>query len=166
VCENLFFTRFTDLNKDTICESLLSPPADGYRSIFSYNLSKMCNMLLALELHRRWSSNKVYAFAIHPGNVIPTAISRNWWFWRILFALARPFSKSKVLLNFDQLRSILISYKQKTIEWRQFSKFNKNKPCTKILIYMWPIWSKWVTCWQLHRWENSKIWSKVIFCSF
>lgn len=91
-----FVIRFTDLNKDTICESLLSPPLEGYRSIFSYNLSKMCNMLFALELHRRWSSTKVNAFAVHPGNVVPTAISRNWWLWRILFTLARPFAKSKV----------------------------------------------------------------------
>lgn len=86
--------RFTDLNKDTMCRLLLSPPLEGFRSIFSYNLSKMCNMLFALELHRRLSSSKVCTYAVHPGNVIATGISRNWWLWKVLFTVVRPFAKS------------------------------------------------------------------------
>lgn len=87
--------RFTDLNKDTMCELLLSPPPEGFRSIFSYNLSKMCNVLFALELHRRWSHGKIYTYAVHPGNMIATGISRNWCLWKVLFLLVRPFAKSK-----------------------------------------------------------------------
>jgi WW domain-containing oxidoreductase len=49
-----------------------------------------------LELHRRWSKKGVHVFAVHPGNVIATGLSRHWWMWRVLFFLLRPFAKSVV----------------------------------------------------------------------
>jgi len=88
--------RFTDLNEKTVCQTLLSPRLEDYRPIFAYNQSKMCNVLLIQELHRRWATRGVHCFAVHPGNIIATRISRNWWLWRLLFTLIRPFSKSTV----------------------------------------------------------------------
>ena len=89
--------RFTDLNEHTICESLLSPQLPRqYWPIFSYNASKACNILLTGELRQQLSKRGVLCFAVHPGNVVSTGISRHWWVWRIIFALVRPFAKSKV----------------------------------------------------------------------
>uniref|UniRef100_A0A182Q360 Uncharacterized protein n=1 Tax=Anopheles farauti TaxID=69004 RepID=A0A182Q360_9DIPT len=31
---------------------------------------------------------------MHPGNMVSSALSRNWWFYRLLFGLVRPFTKS------------------------------------------------------------------------
>ena len=89
--------RFTDVNEQTICESLLSPTSPKhYWPIFSYNASKACNILLTDELRRRLSSHGVLCLAVHPGNVVATRLSRHWWLWRLIFALVRPFAKSKV----------------------------------------------------------------------
>ncbi|XP_011311594.1 WW domain-containing oxidoreductase isoform X1 [Fopius arisanus] len=70
----------------------LSPPAYKYWSMASYNDSKLCNILFAQELARRWPS--VSVFSCHPGNMVSTEISRYSWLYRFLFALVRPFTKS------------------------------------------------------------------------
>lgn len=44
------------------------PPAKA--SFFAYPLSKLCNILHALELHRREVSNGVTVVAVHPGSVM------------------------------------------------------------------------------------------------
>ncbi|ELU06617.1 hypothetical protein CAPTEDRAFT_150180 [Capitella teleta] len=87
--------RFTDLSQSTICETLLSPPEDGYRAIYSYNQSKLCNILMSQELHRRLSSCGVMCHAVHPGNVVSTGLPRHSWFYRIIFTAVRPFAKSQ-----------------------------------------------------------------------
>lgn len=33
-------------------------------------------------------------FSLHPGNMVSSDLSRNWWFYRIIFLLVRPFTKS------------------------------------------------------------------------
>lgn len=34
--------------------------------------------------------------ALHPGNMVSSSLSRNWWFYRLIFAIVRPFTKSLV----------------------------------------------------------------------
>ncbi|XP_015126762.1 WW domain-containing oxidoreductase isoform X2 [Diachasma alloeum] len=70
----------------------LSPPAYKYWQMASYNDSKLCNILFAQELARRWPS--VNVFSCHPGNMVSTELSRYSWLYRFLFALVRPFTKS------------------------------------------------------------------------
>jgi len=67
----------------------------------AYNDSKLCNVLFAFELSRRWSIHGVTVNALHPGNMVATDLSRNWWFYRWLFYLVRPFTKSLVRDNPD-----------------------------------------------------------------
>lgn len=33
-------------------------------------------------------------YSLHPGNMVSSRLARNWWLYRLLFALARPFTKS------------------------------------------------------------------------
>ncbi|XP_058804736.1 WW domain-containing oxidoreductase [Phymastichus coffea] len=70
----------------------LSPPEYRYWSMGAYNDSKLCNILFARELSRRWPS--VAVFSCHPGNLISSDLSRHSWMYRLLFAIVRPFTKS------------------------------------------------------------------------
>lgn len=88
--------RFTDLNYNTISQDQLSPSYDKYRAILAYNQSKMCGMLFSNELVQRVSSHQVATYTVHPGNMMSTGLTKNWWVWKILFTLVRPFTKSKV----------------------------------------------------------------------
>ena len=90
------FCRFTDLNENTISEEQLSPAKDKYVAMYAYNQSKLCNILFAMELHQRLGHLGVACNALHPGNLVSTGISRNWWVYRLVFLLVRPFTKSKV----------------------------------------------------------------------
>ncbi|EFN73055.1 WW domain-containing oxidoreductase [Camponotus floridanus] len=85
--------RFSSIRTpEDIHQSTLSPPAYKYWAMGAYNDSKLCNILFAQELARKWPS--VSVFACHPGNLVSTSLSRHWWLYRLLFALVRPFTKS------------------------------------------------------------------------
>ena len=79
---------------DDIDPSNLSPPAYKYWSMGAYNNSKLCNILFAHELARRWSTISV--FSCHPGNLVSSNLARQSWLFRLLFAFVRPFTKSLV----------------------------------------------------------------------
>ncbi|EDS43677.1 WW domain-containing oxidoreductase [Culex quinquefasciatus] len=84
--------RFSMLTK--LSESDLSPPPNKYWSMVAYNNAKLFNVLFAAELARRWKTRGISVFSLHPGNMVSSQIARNWWFYRVLFALVRPFTKS------------------------------------------------------------------------
>lgn len=87
--------RFSYLSKDTITEEKLSPKSSkGFIAMTAYNDSKLCNVLFANELNKRLWRKDVFCNSLHPGNVVSSSISRNWWVYRLLFALVRPFTKS------------------------------------------------------------------------
>ena len=90
------FPRFSDLHSKTISAAKLNPPLDDYRAILAYNQSKLCMVLFTMELHRHLGHLGVSCNAVHPGNMVSTGLTRNWWGWRLLFTLVRPFTKSKV----------------------------------------------------------------------
>ncbi|XP_018352611.1 PREDICTED: WW domain-containing oxidoreductase-like isoform X1 [Trachymyrmex septentrionalis] len=85
--------RFSSIRAvEDLHQLTLSVPAYKYWAMAAYNESKLCNILFVQELARQWPS--VGVFACHPGNLVSTSISRHWWLYRLLFALARPFTKS------------------------------------------------------------------------
>ncbi|XP_015601890.1 WW domain-containing oxidoreductase [Cephus cinctus] len=85
--------RFSSIQSaEDIHPLTLSPPAYKYWSMGAYNDSKLCNMLFAQELARRWPS--VSVFSCHPGNMVSSDLSRYSWTFRLLFAIVRPFTKS------------------------------------------------------------------------
>ncbi|XP_036010283.1 WW domain-containing oxidoreductase isoform X10 [Mus musculus] len=88
--------RFTDINDSSgkLDLSRLSPPRSDYWAMLAYNRSKLCNILFSNELHRRLSPRGVTSNAVHPGNMMYSAIHRNSWVYKLLFTLARPFTKS------------------------------------------------------------------------
>ncbi|XP_065355814.1 WW domain-containing oxidoreductase [Calliphora vicina] len=86
--------RFSKLPTDNLTPQHLSPPPDKYWSMTAYNNAKLCNVLFASKLAKLWKHRGISVFSVHPGNLVSTNISRNWWFYRLLFALVRPFTKS------------------------------------------------------------------------
>ena len=65
-----------------------------YWSMLQYNRSKFCNMLHMTYLHSKLSDKGVSVNSVHPGNMVPTGIDRQWWFWKLVFILGRPFTKT------------------------------------------------------------------------
>lgn len=88
--------RMASLPTDSLSEHLLSPTSNRYWAMFQYNNVKLCNVLFAHELSRRWHDKRIATYALHPGNMVSSSLSRNWWFYRLLFAFVRPFTKSLV----------------------------------------------------------------------
>ncbi|GAB6023307.1 hypothetical protein CHUAL_008110 [Chamberlinius hualienensis] len=87
--------RFSDLIEDNISIKKLSPVNDkNFMSMSAYNLSKMCNVLFSIHLNTKLGSKGVTSNCLHPGNMVSSYLSRNWWFYRLAFALVRPFTKS------------------------------------------------------------------------
>lgn len=87
--------RFPDLNySKKLLLSELPLPKNKYWSIVAYNQSKLCNLLFSMELNRRLKPKGVTCNAVHPGNLIYTALSKNSWFYWLFFLMARPFAKS------------------------------------------------------------------------
>lgn len=91
-----FSRRFSNLSEDNMNEETLSPSAQKYGFLSAYNNAKLCNILFANELHARWYAKGVNVYAVHPGNLVFTDISRHSFFLKILFYLCRPFTKSLV----------------------------------------------------------------------
>lgn len=107
--------RFSFLTNENISKEYLSPKdARSFTPMIAYNDTKLCNVLFSMELNKRLSKYGVYCNSLHPGNMMSTGISRNWWFYRLMFALVRPFTKSAVssflssFLIFHFLSSILV----------------------------------------------------------
>eukprot|EP00099_Drosophila_melanogaster_P011420 NP_001285735.1 WW domain containing oxidoreductase, isoform B [Drosophila melanogaster] len=86
--------RFANLPVENLAVHHLSPPPEKYWSMMAYNNAKLCNVLFAQELAQRWKQRGISVFSLHPGNMVSSDLSRNYWFYRLLFAIVRPFTKS------------------------------------------------------------------------
>lgn len=117
-CHALCFFRFTDINDSSgkLDLSRLSPSRSDYWAMLAYNRSKLCNILFSNELHRRLSPRGVTSNAVHPGNMMFSAIHRNSWVYKLLFTLARPFTKSMVSVWLLEPSRRLQSASQKGLE--------------------------------------------------
>lgn len=95
VCVSSESHRFANFTSSNISEGVLSPETKNkYWDMMAYNNSKLCNVLFARQLAKNLQANGVSVFSLHPGNMVATNISKNWWLYRLLFAVARPFTKS------------------------------------------------------------------------
>ncbi|KAK5637960.1 hypothetical protein RI129_012255 [Pyrocoelia pectoralis] len=86
--------RFSNLTVDNLPTTLSPDIASKYSDMTAYNNSKLCNILFARQLAKRLQSLGIGVFSVHPGNMVSSSLSRNWWLYRLLFVLVRPFTKS------------------------------------------------------------------------
>ncbi|XP_069112759.1 WW domain-containing oxidoreductase-like [Argopecten irradians] len=86
--------RATDLSVQNICVEKLSPGQAKYSDLWAYNLSKLCNVLFAAHLNTLLAPQGVVCNSVHPGNLMSSSLMRNWWLYKLLAFVARPFTKS------------------------------------------------------------------------
>ena len=91
------FLRFPSIYGEHFDISATPLRQEDYSPIVAYNQSKLCNILFAFELNRRLSPYGVYCNAVNPGCLIWTKLQRNSIWYKIMYALFRPFTKSKVI---------------------------------------------------------------------
>ena len=91
--------RFSQLNKTSLTEEKFTKPSKFFIPMIAYNDSKLCNLLFVNQFNSRYRNYGINVNACHPGNMISTNLSRNWWFYRLLFFFVRPFTKSLVSYN-------------------------------------------------------------------
>ena len=94
----LVFFRHPSVDSEFLdLSSIANPPQSSYSPILAYSASKLCNLLFAMEVNRRFAGAGITCNVIHPGNLLPTHLSRNASLWyRLLHAMAWPFTKSLV----------------------------------------------------------------------
>lgn len=68
--------------------------AANFRPLIAYGQAKLCNVLFANELTRRFASQGVYANSLHPGSLIGTSIFRESMSAKLLATAVRPFTKT------------------------------------------------------------------------
>ncbi|KAB7501814.1 WW domain-containing oxidoreductase [Armadillidium nasatum] len=86
--------RFASLSISDEIADHLNPKEKDYLPIVAYNNSKLCSVLGAFELHRRFADRGLKIFVVHPGNAVYSNLCRNWWVYKVLYAIVRPFTKS------------------------------------------------------------------------
>ncbi|CAA0080420.1 Fatty acyl-CoA reductase [Halioglobus japonicus] len=69
-------------------------PKASYRPMKAYGQAKLCNALMAVELHRRFSDQGLTACYLHPGTMVTTDIGRDSALIRFAMLLVRPFTKT------------------------------------------------------------------------
>jgi WW domain-containing oxidoreductase len=67
---------------------------DNYAFMTAYGQAKLCNILFANELNRRYVSEGITACSLHPGTMITTGIARNTMLGTIAMKLLSPFTKN------------------------------------------------------------------------
>ncbi len=66
----------------------------AYKSMRAYGQAKLCNVLMAAELQRRYGEQGLTACSLHPGALVTTDFGRESRLFRLAFWLASPFTKS------------------------------------------------------------------------
>lgn len=69
--------------------------ADKFKGMTAYGQAKLCNVLMAKSLQRRYGDRGLTACALHPGTLIATEIGRNSALVGTLIKLIRPFTKTR-----------------------------------------------------------------------
>jgi WW domain-containing oxidoreductase len=68
--------------------------ARSYKPLVAYGQAKLCNVLFANELSRRWAAEGITANSLHPGSFIGTDIFRSTVAGKAISVLISPFTKS------------------------------------------------------------------------
>ena len=72
----------------------LGKAQEPFKSMRAYGQAKLCNVLMADELQRRYGSQGLTACSVHPGALVTTDFGRESMLFRMAFWLASPFTKS------------------------------------------------------------------------
>ncbi|MEE4362031.1 MAG: SDR family oxidoreductase [Pseudomonadales bacterium] len=68
--------------------------AGNFRGLVAYGQAKLCNVLFAKALQRRYGARGLVACALHPGTLVTTDIGRYSGVFAVLMKLVSPFTKT------------------------------------------------------------------------
>ncbi|MBT4523084.1 MAG: SDR family oxidoreductase [Halieaceae bacterium] len=68
--------------------------ADNFGTMLAYGQAKLCNVLLANELQRRYGDQGLTACSLHPGALVTTDIGRGSLWMSVFMKLVSPFTKN------------------------------------------------------------------------
>ncbi len=69
-------------------------PREKYSAMKAYGQAKLCNLLYARELQRRYAAEGLTACAVHPGNMVTTSFGSDSVLVSLAMKLASPFTKN------------------------------------------------------------------------
>ena len=94
----IFIPRYPSYTSSKLqLQTLQHPTRQNYSAITAYGASKLCNLLFMLEFHCRYGEEGISCTAVHPGNLLPTNLSKNaGCMYRAAFTFLRPLTKSVV----------------------------------------------------------------------
>lgn len=94
------YFRFTDLDYSSRLDLTQVPLSkEKYWSILAYNQSKLCCLMLSMELNCRLNKHGVTSFAVNPGNLVYSSLYRHSWLYWLLFYFTKPFTKTPVCIK-------------------------------------------------------------------
>jgi len=67
---------------------------EKFKGMTAYGQAKLCNVLMAMSLQRRYGQRGLTACALHPGTLVTTDIGRNSTLFGIVMKLVSPFTKN------------------------------------------------------------------------
>jgi len=67
---------------------------ETFKGMTAYGQAKLCNVLMAKSLQRRYAQRGLTACALHPGTLVTTDIGRNSKVFGIVMKLVSPFTKN------------------------------------------------------------------------
>jgi len=67
---------------------------ESFKGLTAYGQAKLCNVLMAKSLQRRYGSRGLTACALHPGTLVTTDIGRSSKAFALLMKLVSPFTKT------------------------------------------------------------------------
>jgi WW domain-containing oxidoreductase len=67
---------------------------DNFKMMLAYGQAKLCNVLMANELQRRYADQGLAACSLHPGNLVTTDIARRSGIMSILMKVISPITKT------------------------------------------------------------------------
>lgn len=91
--------RFSRLNATNLTIEKFTKPSTFFIPMLAYNDSKLANLLFVQQYNLKYRNYGIVVNACHPGNMVSSNLSRNWWFYRLLFFFVRPFTKSLVSIE-------------------------------------------------------------------
>uniref|UniRef100_A0A1I8HD31 WW domain-containing oxidoreductase n=1 Tax=Macrostomum lignano TaxID=282301 RepID=A0A1I8HD31_9PLAT len=124
--------RSTSITRETFDEAQPEPDAirgcTGAPPAFPSTATQTLQCAHALDLLINILHLAVFVgFSVHPGNMVFTGIQRQWWLSRLVFVLARPFTKT---VEQGAATSVLAAF-DPTIEQYGGGYFNNCTPCAR-----------------------------------
>jgi WW domain-containing oxidoreductase len=123
-------------------------PREKFKTMKAYGQAKLCNALMAVELHRRYANQGLTACYLHPGTMVTTDMGRDSALIKFAMWLVSPFTKTA---NQGAATSVFCATWQdrSDLGGHYFSHCRKGKPSAETgnreaAARLWEISEKWL----------------------